>query len=144
MKRSGFKIKPRKPLKRGKLKKKSKQSTSLIQRKIWEHCKRIIREKYGNTCYTCLATGLSGPNWHTGHLLAKASLGAYLKYDLRLLRPQCYKCNIHHGGRGADFIENMRKIEGNEYVNQILADRNKTVKAYDHYQKILIEYENQK
>lgn len=141
MKRTGFKQKLRKPMKRTRLKKQSKQSISKLQRQLWEHVKRIIRKKYGNVCYTCQATGLTGSNWHTGHMLSKASLGAYLKYDLRLIRPQCYKCNIHHGGQGAVFIENMRRIEGNEYVNQILADRGKTVKAYDHYENLLKEYE---
>lgn len=123
------------------MRKKSNQKISVIQRKIWEHCKRIIRERYGNTCYTCGATELSGSNWHTGHLLAKASLGAFLKYDLRLLRPQCYKCNIHYGGQGAIFIENMRRIEGNDYVDKILQDKQITVKAIDHYLTILQEYE---
>lgn len=142
MKRSYFKRKATVPMKRTKLKKKSKQKISTIQNKIWEHCKRIIRAKYGNTCYTCGAINLSGSNWHTGHLFAKASLGAFLKYDLRVLRPQCYNCNINHGGRGADFIEKMRKLEGNKFVDEILLDRLVTVKAYDHYLKILEEYEN--
>lgn len=124
------------------MRKKSKQSISLIQRKIWEHCKRIIRVKYKNVCYTCGRAGLEGSNWHTGHLLAKASLGAYLKYDLRVLRPQCYNCNINLGGNGAIFIENMRAIEGNEYVDKILSDRKETVKAIDHYLKVLEEYKN--
>lgn len=141
MKRSYFKRKATVPLKRGKLKKSSKQSISKIQRQIWQHVKRIIRKKYGNVCYTCGTTGLEGSNWHTGHLLAKASLGAYLKYDLRLLRPQCYKCNIHHGGAGAVFIENMRRIEGNEYVDKILQDRHVTVRAYDHYLWLLEDYQ---
>lgn len=127
-------------MKRSRLKKTSKQSISKIQRELWEHCKRIIRAKYGNTCYTCGRGGLEGSNWHTGHLYAKASIGAYLKYDLRVLRPQCYFCNINCGGRGADFIENMRLIEGNAYVDAIIADKNKTVKAYDHYLKLLEEY----
>lgn len=73
-------------------------------------------------------------------MIAKASLGAYLKYDLRLLRPQCYHCNMNLGGNGAIFIENMRKIEGDEYVDKILQDRNVTVKALDHYIEILEEY----
>lgn len=123
------------------MRKKSKQKISLIQRKIWEQCKRIIRKKYGNTCYTCGATGLSGVNWHTGHLLAKASVGAFLKYDLRILRPQCYNCNINLGGNGAIFIENMRRIEGDTYVDQILKDRQVTVKAYDFYVELLAKYE---
>lgn len=127
-------------MKRTKLKKKSKDSISLLQRKIWELCKQIIRKKYGNTCFTCGRNGLDGSNWHTGHLIPKASIGAYLKYDLRLLRPQCYNCNINLGGNGAIFIENLRRKEGNDYVDKILQDRQATVKAYDHYLKIYEEY----
>lgn len=123
------------------MRKQSKQKISVIQRKIWEHCKRIIRSRYGNVCYTCGATGLVGSNWHTGHMLAKGSVGAYLKYDLRLLRPQCYNCNINYGGMGAIFIENMRQKEGNEYVDQILRDRQISVKAYDYYVDLLFKYE---
>ena len=124
------------------MRKKSKQSISLIQRKLWNECKRIIRARYPNDCYTCGAKNLQGSNCQTGHLLAKASVGAFLKYDLRLLRIQCFKCNIHHGGRGAEFIEYMRAIEGNKYVDKILADKNITVKAYDHYQQLLETYKN--
>ncbi len=122
------------------MRKKSKAPISLIQRKIWQECKRIIRARYPNTCYTCGRTGLEGSNLHTGHMIPKSVLGAYLKYDLRLLRPQCYNCNINQGGRGVDFIENMRKIEGQEYVSKIIEDRIVTVKAYDFYVKILEEY----
>ena len=81
-----------------------------------------------------------GSNWQTGHLIAKASLGAYLKYDLRLLRPQCARCNLWEGGQGALFITRMRKIEGDEYVDKILKDRSITVKAYDHYLELLERY----
>ena len=137
--------KPRKGkigLKKGTLNKLGKQKISVIQRKLWAECKRIIRARYIDTCYTCGASNLSlkPVNWQTGHMLAKASVGAYLKYDLRVLRPQCYLCNIRHGGRGADFIENMRRIEGNEYVDQILKDRNVIVKAIDHYIQLLETY----
>lgn len=122
------------------LRKKSTQSISLIQNKIWDCCKQIIRKKYGNVCYTCGATGLIGSNWHTGHLWAKASLGAFLKYDLRILRPQCYKCNIHHGGAGALFYAKMVRENGQEYMDSLERERQVTVKAIDHYEKILPEY----
>lgn len=42
---------------------------------------------------------------------------------------------------GAVFIENMRRIEGNQYVDQILRDRQITVKAYDFYVELLAKYE---
>jgi hypothetical protein len=142
LKRSYFKNKPRKPLKKCKLKKKSKQKISVLQRNLWILCKSIIRKLYGNTCYTCGAKGLAGSNWHTGHLWAKASLGAYLKYDLRVLRPQCYRCNIIMGGLGAEFYRRMFIIEGQEYMEKLVADRRKTVKAYIHYQKLLLNYQS--
>lgn len=123
------------------IRRQSKQPISVIQRKLWVLCKQIIRQKYGNTCYTCLDTGLVGSNWQTGHMIAKASLGAYLKYDLRLLRPQCARCNLWEGGQGALFITRMREIEGYEYVDSILEDRKISVKAYDHYAKLLEEYQ---
>lgn len=71
---------------------------------------------------------------------AKASVGAYLKYDLRILRPQCYFCNINLGGRGADFYSKMLEEIGQENMNNLKEDRQKTVKAYDHYLKLIEEY----
>jgi hypothetical protein len=125
----------------GPLKRKSNQKISVIQRKLWDECKRIIRARHGNQCYSCGAKDLVGSNWHTGHLWAKAALGAYMKYDLRVLRPQCYKCNIHHGGAGADFYLRMWEENGAEYMEKLKQDRNVTVKAYDHYLNLLNEYE---
>lgn len=122
------------------MRKKSKSYITKLQDKIWELCKQIIRAKYGDVCYTCGQSGLVGLNWHTGHMIPKAALGAYLKYDLRLLRPQCFNCNINLGGNGAVFIEKMRKVEGNRYVNKILSDRNISVKAVEHYEMIYEKY----
>ncbi len=127
-------------MKKTKLKKKSKQKISLIQRKLWNLCKILIRKKYGNSCYTCGQTGLQGSNWHTGHMWAKASLGAYMKYDLRILRPQCYNCNINRGGMGADFFSKMLMENGEEYMNQLKKERQITVKAYDHYLELIEKY----
>jgi hypothetical protein len=127
-------------MKRTKLKKKSKQKISVIQRKLWILCREIIRKKYGNICYTCSQPNLSGSNWHTGHLWAKASLGAYLKYDLRVLRPQCYNCNINRGGMGADFYRNMLKEIGEQRMFDLEMDRRVLIKNYDHYLKLIDEY----
>lgn len=127
-------------MRKTKLRKFSKQPISLIQRKLWKECKRIIRARHGNLCYTCGRTGLEGSNWHTGHMLAKASLGAFLKYDLRLLRPQCYNCNINWGGQGAEFYKRMIQDHGQDYVDQIYKDKQTTVKAYDHYLMLLEQY----
>lgn len=127
-------------MKKCKLRKLGKQKISLVQRKLWVLCRNIIRQKYGSTCYTCSRTGLSGGNWQTGHMWAKASVGAYLKYDLRILRPQCYHCNINLGGRGADFYTRMLSDIGEEAMAQLQKDRQVTVNAMDHYLKLIKEY----
>lgn len=71
---------------------------------------------------------------------AKASLGASLKYDLRVLRPQCYKCNMNYGGMGAEFYKRMLRDEGEEYMAKLEKDRQIITKAYDHYVIVLEEY----
>lgn len=129
-------------MKKSRLKKTSKQPISLLQRKIWDECKRIIRTRYPNICYTCGATNLKMGDWQTGHMWAKASLGAFMKYDLRILRPQCAKCNRWMDGMGADFYKRMLRENGAEYMEQLERDRQVSVKAYDHYVKILEEYKN--
>lgn len=40
-----------------------------------------------------------------------------LKYDLRILRPQCYNCNINLGGMGAVFYVKLLKEKGKQFMN---------------------------
>lgn len=127
-------------MKRTPLKKKSKQKISTIQNKLWQLCKQITRKKYGNTCYTCGRGQLLGSNWQTGHMWAKASVGAYLKYDLRILRPQCSICNLFYGGQGAIFYAKMIREIGPEAMEKLEKDRQVTVNAHDHYLKLIEEY----
>lgn len=98
-----------------------------VQKELWDLCKTIIRKKYGNTCFTCGARNLSGVNWHTGHFIPKGASGAFLKYDLRNLRPQCFHCNINLGGNGTMFYKNMMFIEGAQFVDALFSDKNKIV-----------------
>jgi hypothetical protein len=123
-----------------KLKKQSKQKISVIQRKLWKIIKQIVRKKDPNVCYTCGQTNLAGINHQSGHMWAKASLGAYMKYDLRLIRPQCFRCNINYGGLGAEFYARMLREIGQEEMEKLQKDRQVTVNAYDHYLKLIDEY----
>ena len=109
-------------MKRSPLKRKSKSKIKKLQDKLWNECKRITREQHGNTCYTCGASGLEGSNWQTGHMWAKASLSTHLKYDLRVLRPQCMRCNLRLGGLGAIFFIKMREEKGDKHIKQIIKD----------------------
>lgn len=118
-----------------------------LQKILWEHCKRIIRKIYQRDdgkweCYTCGRIIESPQDAHTAHFLPRSTCGAYLKYDLRNLRVCCMTCNVWLGGNGAEYYRRMVTREGQEYVDQLFRDKQKTVKAYEHYQNQLKEYES--
>lgn len=100
------------------LKRKSKGSERQLNDKVWAECKRITRERYGNRCYTCGKEPLHGSDWHTGHSKPKAALPLRFKYDIRGLRPQCYRCNVNLGGCTDIFIAKLEQdIEGIQFLN---------------------------
>lgn len=127
-------------MKKTPLKKKSKQKISVIQRKLWELCREIAMKKYPPNCYTCNQVNLQGSNKQLGHMWAKASLGAFLKYDLRVLRWQCWLCNLHRGGMGADFYARMLREIGKKEMEKLEKDRRVIVNAYSHYEALIEEY----
>ena len=136
LKRTPFK-KGKTSLKRTKLRKVSKASIALLQRKIWAILRTIVVERDGRTCYTCGATDLQGSNCQLGHMWPKASLGAFLKYDLRVLRIQCFRCNINLGGNGAVFYKKMLEEIGETKMKKLESDRNIIVNARKHYTELL-------
>ena len=114
-----------------------------LQDKIWIEVRRIIKNRELNECYTCGAQNLVGSNCQVGHMIPKAYLKNYLKYDLRLLKFQCMRCNLRLGGNGALFITKMRQIEGDEYVDGILKDLKKEIEPkllYGFYENLLAKY----
>lgn len=115
-------------MKRTPIKRKSKSVKKKQEDKLWDLCKIITRSIYPNTCYTCDKSGLEGSNWHTGHMWAKASLSNHLKYDLRILRPQCFWCNINLGGNGAVFYARMLKENGKKYMQDLEKERQILIK----------------
>ena len=119
-----------------------KKTTKSLKIKLWELCKQTVRKKYGNTCYTCGRTGLEGSNWHTAHFLPSSTCGAFLRYDLRNLRPGCYHCNINLGGNGAEYYRHMVLEVGQEAVDQLFRDKEKSIKAdVIFYENKIAEYE---
>ena len=122
--------------------KKKTNPVKKLKAKLWELCKQIIRKRYGNTCYTCGAKDLQGSNWHTGHFLPSSTCGNYLRYDLRNLRPQCYRCNISLSGNGSSFYRNLVARDSQAYVDQLFKDKEVIVKADAHfYQNLIDQYE---
>lgn len=117
-------------------------SISNVKNKVWEECKRITRARYKKgevwECFTCGRILDEPVKCHTGHCIPSASCGAYLRYDLRNLRVQCYFCNINLGGNGAQYYKRLVETEGQEYVDKLFRDKFVTVKAdiYWYLQKL--------
>jgi hypothetical protein len=127
-KKSGIGLRDSKLTSKVPSKRKKITDQSKLKKQLWELCKKIIRAKYGNTCYTCDAHPLSGGNWHTAHFIASSVCGAYLRYDLRNLRPGCYRCNVSLAGNGAVYYRRMLEREGEEYVAGIFVDKERLTK----------------
>jgi hypothetical protein len=142
MKRTAFlRKKPLRTISPNKVRKK-KSEVSKLKKKLWELCKQIIRKRYKNTCYTCKKHPLEASNWQTGHFVPSSISGANLRYDLRNLRPQCYRCNINLSGNGAIFYRNLVQDEGQEYVDQLFRDKQIIIKADESwYLEKIAEYE---
>ena len=130
-------------MKRSKLAKVGKQPISKIQKELWQELRRVAGIVYKKDCYTCPAKNLEGSNCQLGHVpWAKSVLGAYCKYDIRFVRWQCMRCNIHAGGQGAEAYKRMLREEGKAYMAEMEKDRQKITKAYDHYVNLLSYYKS--
>jgi hypothetical protein len=128
------------------VRRKKKTDLKKTQEKLWELCKAITRRKFalgrGWQCYTCRKPIDEPAKAHTGHFIPSAACGAFLRYDLRNLRVQCYFCNINLGGNGTAFYRRLVEDEGQEYVDQLFRDKQKIVKAdIWFYQNLVDEYQ---
>lgn len=79
-------------------------------------CRKHIRSKYPNTCFTCGKENLQGKDWNTGHFLKKGILPYSLKFSELVLRPQCQGCNRGRSGNEGIYALNLLKTEGYEYL----------------------------
>ena len=132
-----------KKMRRTSLKRKSKSEIRKVQDLLWEECKRIKRGKRETIdCYTCYAKDLIGSNCQLGHMWAKASVSAMLKYHLDILEFQCMRCNIHLGGQGAVFFERKQRELGEERIAELSKMKNQPilVNALDYYKSLIEKY----
>lgn len=106
-----------------------KPTTKSLQDKLWKKCRELANLMYEPHCYTCSARNLEGFNKQLGHMWAKASVSAHLKYDMRILRWQCMRCNQFLGGMGAVYYARMLKEKGQEYMESLERERQILVKA---------------
>ena len=102
---------------------------STVRNKLWQLCRKLADKLYPPTCYTCGAANLTGSNKQLGHFIPSSTCGAYLRYDMRNLRFQCMRCNIHAGGNGAEYYRRMVTEVGQDAVDQLFKDKEVFTKA---------------
>lgn len=109
------------------------QSISKLKKVLWELCKQIIRKTYrrADGTWQCYTTGIildEPAKCHTGHFIAKSICSTELAYDLKNLRIQSYRANIHLSGDTLQFEDNLIRDHGEEYVRE-LKSRNRATKG---------------
>lgn len=110
MKRTRWVSKPRKRLKVKRKRRNLVPSRSKLIKALDAIFSRYIRNKYGTTCYTCGKVG----QMQNGHYISRSVRSTRWEEDN--CRPQCYGCNIMHGGRPIDFREHLIKDFGEDWV----------------------------
>ena len=128
------------PMKRGRLKKRSKTPLAKAKAKLWLQLKEVIKKRDGTTCISCGAKGLIGHNKHGGHFIPSSSCGGFLRYDLRNVFIQCSSCNLFRNGAGAEYTLELQKRFGEAFVRRIVKDKQKTIKLDIHYVEAMTEY----
>lgn len=92
-----------------------------LEAKLWLECKRIIREKYPHICIACNKP-IEGKDLHCGHYFRKKFIPIQMKYDLRLLRPECARCNLRLAGNLEWYTVGIMKTEPWDYILDIAED----------------------
>ena len=123
---------------------KNPRSMKAITNELWELCRQITFNRHGTNCYTCPQRNLEGSNRQCGHGFPKGALGAVMKYDLRILKPQCYSCNINKGGMGAVFWKNLENEMGKKAADKLFLECQRSkiggANARNHYLYLIEEY----
>ncbi len=109
--------------------------------KAWELTSKYVRlreadEDGYNRCVTCGATR-PWKELQAGHFIHQAR-GNAIRWDLRGIWPQCYRCNINLGGNGAEYTCWMLDRFGRETVDALrhLATTTRIMRRPDYEQII--------
>ena len=121
------------------MRRKSKTPLAKAKAKLWKLCRQLTQIRDGTRCITCGAIDLKGHHLHCGHFIPSSCCGAYLRYDIRNLAVQCSTCNIYRSGAGAEYLRALENKYSKEFVDRIIADKSKVIKADVHYINSLIE-----
>lgn len=102
-----------------------------LKDKLWKLTSEYIRRKNADDngyamCVTC-GHRAHYKSLQAGHFIPQAQ-GDAVRYDLRNIAPQCYRCNINLGGNGPEYYPYMEKTYGKEVIDELRYLSNQTVK----------------
>lgn len=109
-----------------------KSTLAALKRKLWKLVSRYVKDRDGNTCFSCGKGGLSGNGWHAGHLFPAGS-SALIRWEPKNLAPQCFHCNINLGGNGAAYAQRFIERYGIDEF-QRLSKLSREMKAWKPYE----------
>ena len=109
----------------------AKPKLTTLKKKLWKLTSEYVRRRDANSegyvkCCTCSTT----KHWkemQAGHFIPQAQ-GNAVKWDLRNIAPQDYRCNINLGGNGAEYYPFMIETYGQDIVDELRRLSHTTVK----------------
>lgn len=121
-------------------KRRKRTDTQRAKDKAWKLCSEYTRRKYADkkgyvTCYTCPTTK-PWKEMQAGHGIEGRGNG--ILFEERCLRPQCFGCNMRHGGRPTIFHVKLQKEYGYGIIEELLIQSKKAVHftLFDYEEKI--------
>lgn len=129
LKRSGFKLKSRKSLKRTPLRRSSiaiikpqkptkAKTITKLRKDLWKLFSLFIRQRDGYKCFTCGKVG-KGAQIHGGHFITGATCSAELYFDETNVHAQCYHDNINLSGNWVVYEKRMIEKYGKEHTDNL-------------------------
>lgn len=117
---------------RSRPRKRRKTSLAALKRKLWALFAAYVKERDGNTCFSCGAGAIEGANWHAGHLF-NAGGHSNVRYHPKNVHSQCGRCNCWLGGNGAAYALRFLDKYGPECMAQLdrLSRPTKAWKAHE-------------
>ena len=125
---------------KNRLRKRSRTPLAKAKEKLWKAMKVVVHNRDDSQCITCGKKNLRGHNRHAGHFIPSAACGGFLRYDLRNVWTQCARCNLFESGAGAEYTRALEAKFTRKFVDQIIADKQVSIKLDMDYIKRLTEF----
>jgi hypothetical protein len=102
--------------------KKSLKPLPKVRDRVWKQFAAYVKERDGNTCFSCRKPGLVGQNWHAGHMFPSGN-NSVIRYEPKNVHSQCGRCNCWLGGNGAAYVAHFLEVYGLAELQRIQAKR---------------------